>query len=109
MARHEVLRTVDDDDVEWQLRQASRGWTEDRLGVFEYFELRLVARAEQTRRLLLVQRCGAARVRADLGEGDVLRVVRRPTVVRLTLARLDDLAGTKTDEQGGRRCRLHAV
>ena len=75
----------------------------------EHLELRLVARAEQARGLLLVQRGRAAGVRADLGEGDVLRVVRRPAEAGLALAGLDRLAGRSRMMQRRRRRRGQAV
>src|SRR4051812_26834341 len=58
--------------AERQHRQPAAGRSEDRLGVVGEVELRLVARAEQAVRLLLVQAGGAAGVGADLGIRDIV-------------------------------------
>src|SRR5699024_9343387 len=58
-----------------QLRQCASCGAEDRLAVLECIELRLVARAEETVSLLLVQRGRAADVGTDLRVGVVVAVV----------------------------------
>ena len=63
----EVALSVDGDR---QLRQGTGGGPEDDRGAVRDVELRLVARAQEVVRLLLVQCDGAADVRADLGVGD---------------------------------------
>src|SRR5690606_23119278 len=72
--RDEVALVV---DVDRQLRQRTRGRSEDDLGVIADVELRLVARAQQAVRLLLVECHGAADVGADL-RGCAMAVERRP-------------------------------
>src|SRR5664279_1638767 len=70
--RDEVALGIDGDR---QLRQGTLGRAEDDLRLVRDVELRLVAGAEQMVGLLLVQRNGAADVRADLRVGDDALVV----------------------------------
>ena len=91
--RDEVALVVDGD---LQLRQRALGRAEDHLGVLRHVEGRLVARAEQVVRLLLVQADRAADVGADLGVGD--DAVVAPVLLLLGL----DVLLVEAHEQHGR-------
>src|SRR3954449_1594191 len=59
-------------DINLHLRQPARSRSKDDVGVVGHVERRLVARAQQVVRLLLVKADRATRVRADLGVRDVV-------------------------------------
>src|SRR3954471_14595784 len=87
-------------DIDLHLRQATCRRSEDDVGVVGHVERRLVARAQQMVRLLLVQADRTACVRADLGVRDV--VVLRPG----QLSRRADLAGPEPDQHRRRERKL---
>src|SRR3954464_14390479 len=87
-------------DIDLHLRQATCRRAEDDVGVVGHVERRLVARAQQVVRLLLVQADRAPRMCADLGVRDV--VVLRPG----KLSRRTDLTRPEADQHRRREGKL---
>src|SRR3954447_21723451 len=113
-AHGHVVRLLRDEvtvgvDIELHLRQAARGRAEDDVRVVGHVERRLVARAQQVMRLLLVQADRAAGVRADLRVGDVVELrpgelLLRPDLVR---AEADQHRRRERELFCGREARQH--